>query len=92
MEYILYSLVLLFNSGQIWCQLSTIVALAASPWDSVTPSPAPIRASGASKGSSSLRASGKSLQLTFSSATHSKVQPFLPSQRKNVDNCITLCF
>ncbi|KAJ4785883.1 hypothetical protein LUZ62_037129 [Rhynchospora pubera] len=43
-----------------------------SPWDSVTPSPAPIRASGASRGSSNLRPSGRSHQLTFSSSTDSK--------------------
>ncbi|KAL5198300.1 hypothetical protein ABZP36_001812 [Zizania latifolia] len=43
----------------------------ASPWDNVSPSPAPIRASGSSKGSSYSRSSGRSHQLTFSSTSAS---------------------
>ncbi|KAG8080426.1 hypothetical protein GUJ93_ZPchr0007g3836 [Zizania palustris] len=43
----------------------------ASPWDHVSPSPAPIRASGSSKGSSYSRSSGRSHQLTFSSTSAS---------------------
>ncbi|XP_027088374.1 pre-mRNA-splicing factor ATP-dependent RNA helicase DEAH7 isoform X1 [Coffea arabica] len=39
----------------------------ASPWDSVAPSPTPIRASGSSVGSSSSRNSGRSKSLTYSS-------------------------
>uniref|UniRef100_A0A0E0LL37 RNA helicase n=1 Tax=Oryza punctata TaxID=4537 RepID=A0A0E0LL37_ORYPU len=44
---------------------------AASPWDNVSPSPAPIRASGSSKGSSYPRSGGRSHQLTFSSTSAS---------------------
>uniref|UniRef100_A0A0D9WZA3 RNA helicase n=1 Tax=Leersia perrieri TaxID=77586 RepID=A0A0D9WZA3_9ORYZ len=44
---------------------------AASPWDNVSPSPAPIRASGSSKGSSCPRSGGRSHQLTFSSTAGS---------------------
>ncbi|KAK3127120.1 hypothetical protein QOZ80_7AG0568590 [Eleusine coracana subsp. coracana] len=45
----------------------------ASPWDNVSPSPAPIRASGSSKGSSYSHSSGRSQshQLTFSSTSGS---------------------
>ncbi|KAG2645585.1 hypothetical protein PVAP13_2KG431815 [Panicum virgatum] len=46
---------------------------AASPWDNVSPSPAPIRASGSSKGSSYSGSGGRSHQLTFSSTTGSNV-------------------
>lgn len=42
---------------------------AASPWDNVSPSPAPVRASGSSKGSSYSRSSGRTHQLTFSSTS-----------------------
>ena len=45
----------------------------ASPWDNVSPSPAPIRASGSSKGSSYSGSGGRSHQLTFSSTTGSNV-------------------
>ncbi|XLU67466.1 hypothetical protein S245_026519 [Arachis hypogaea] len=40
-----------------------------SPWDHVSPSPVPIRASGSSVKSSTSRHSGRSHQLTFSSGT-----------------------
>nr|CAB3458049.1 unnamed protein product [Digitaria exilis] len=45
----------------------------ASPWDNVSPSPAPIRASGSSKGSSYTSSSGRSHHLTFSSTAGSNV-------------------
>ena len=41
-------------------------ASAASPWDHVSPSPVPIRASGSSNRSSNSRHGGKSHQLSFS--------------------------
>ncbi|PAN14104.1 hypothetical protein PAHAL_2G384100 [Panicum hallii] len=46
---------------------------AASPWDNVSPSPAPIRASGSSKGSSYSGSGRRSHQLTFSSPNGSNV-------------------
>nr|CAB3454409.1 unnamed protein product [Digitaria exilis] len=45
----------------------------ASPWDNVSPSPAPIRASGSSKGSSYTGSIGSSHHLTFSSTAGSNV-------------------
>lgn len=45
-----------------------------SPWDHVSPSPVPIRASGSSLRSSSSRHSGRSHQLTFSSKNSGTVE------------------
>ncbi|KAJ3693896.1 hypothetical protein LUZ60_009376 [Juncus effusus] len=45
-----------------------------SPWDKVSPSPTPIRASGSSRGPSSLRSSsGRSHQLNFSSGSSKEI-------------------
>ncbi|XP_031402442.1 pre-mRNA-splicing factor ATP-dependent RNA helicase DEAH7-like [Punica granatum] len=55
---------------------------AASPWDHVSPSPVPIRASGASVKSSSSRYSGRSHQLTFSGG---KSDSFQDGEANGVD-------
>ena len=53
--------------GQITLtQTGITTGSAASPWDTISPSPIPIRASGASVRSSSSRHSGRSHQLNFS--------------------------
>ncbi|XBI54648.1 hypothetical protein VPH35_036625 [Triticum aestivum] len=48
---------------------------AASPWDHVSPSPAPVRASGSSKGSSYSSSSGRSHLLTFSNDAEADRSP-----------------
>ena len=48
-----------------------------SPWDHVSPSPIPIRASGSSVKSSISRHNGRSHQLTFSSATSNSYEVYL---------------
>ncbi|XP_072951329.1 pre-mRNA-splicing factor ATP-dependent RNA helicase DEAH7-like isoform X2 [Typha angustifolia] len=45
---------------------------AVSPWDNVSPSPAPIRATGSSKGAPHSRLGGRYHQLSFSTSTSSK--------------------
>jgi pre-mRNA-splicing factor ATP-dependent RNA helicase DHX38/PRP16 len=58
---------------------------AASPWDHISPSPTPVRASGSSKGSSYSSSSGKSHQLTFSNVSHnsSQVTVFIGSSKSD---------
>ncbi|CAN1263155.1 Pre-mRNA-splicing factor ATP-dependent RNA helicase DEAH7 [Linum perenne] len=61
---------------------------AASPWDRVTPSPIPIRASGSSYKSSSSRRSGRSDQLTFPSSSPQQLEEgekSFPSEEPNLE-------